>query len=107
MAEIPDNIKHALSEYIQSLSQVISVQTAILFGSYAKGTWNEESDIDIAVFSENFSSMDRVEAITLLLEKALSYGLDIQPLAYDDEELKHPSENPFLQEILTTGVTIS
>ena len=107
MAEIPDNIKHALSDYIQSLSQDITVRTAILFGSYARGTWDEESDIDIAIFSKNFSSMDRVEAITFLLNKALSYGLDIQPLAYDDKELDHPSENPFLQEILTAGVKIA
>ena len=107
MAEIPDNIKHVLSEYVQRLSQDINVHSAILFGSYATGKWDQESDIDIAVFSGDFASMDRVEAITFLLNKALPYNLDIQPLAYDANDLKDPSENPFIQEILTTGIKIA
>jgi predicted nucleotidyltransferase len=106
MAEIPDNIKHVLSEYVQKLSQDINVRSAILFGSYATGKWDHESDIDIAIFSDDFSSMDRVEAITFLLNKALPYDPDIQPLAYDENDLKNSSENPFIQEILITGIKI-
>ena len=106
MAQIPDHIKNALSDYIQKLSQEITIQSAFLFGSYATGNWNSESDIDIAIFSDDFSSMDRVDAITFLLSKALVYNLDIQPLAYDENDLENPSENPFIHEILTTGIKI-
>jgi len=33
--------------------------------------------------------------------------LDIQPLAFDGQDLQHAAENPFLQEILTTGIQIA
>ncbi len=107
MVEIPDRINRALSDYVTKLSQEINICAAVLFGSYATGNWNEESDIDIAIFSENFSDMDRVEAITFLLSRALPYNLDIQPLAYDERDLEHENDNPFIHEILTTGIKIS
>lgn len=106
MAEIPDNIKNALSDYIRTLSYNIKVRSAVLFGSYATGNWHNESDIDVAIFSDDFPSMGRVEAITFLLNKALPYNLDIQPLAYDEKDLENEIENPFIHEILTTGIKI-
>ena len=107
MAEIPDDIKAALSDYVTRLSQEIQVRAAVLFGSYATGNWHENSDIDIAIFSDDFSDMDRVEAITFLLSRAMPYNLDIQPIAYDEQDLAHEDDNPFLHEILTTGVKIA
>lgn len=107
MAEIPDHINAALSDYVTRLSQEIQVRAAVLFGSYATGTWHEDSDIDIAIFSENFSDMDRVEAITFLLSRAMPYNLDIQPLAYNEKDFEHEGDNPFLHAILTTGVRIA
>lgn len=107
MAEIPDDINAALSDYVTRLSQEIQVRAAVLFGSYATGNWHEDSDIDIAIFSDDFSEMDRVEAITFLLSRAMPYNLDIQPLAYDQNDLEHEDGNPFLHEILTTGVKIA
>jgi len=107
MAEIPDNIRQALTDYVQQVAQEITVQRAIVFGSYATGDWQPESDIDVAIFSEDFASMNRVEAITFLLNKALPYHLDIQPLAYDADDLAQARENPFIHEILRTGVKIA
>ncbi|NLJ78112.1 MAG: nucleotidyltransferase domain-containing protein, partial [Tissierellia bacterium] len=39
---------------------------AFIFGSYAKGNYNENSDIDLAIFSEAFKDMDPVEGIKFL-----------------------------------------
>ena len=107
MAEIPHLIKTALSDYITKLSQEINIRAAVLFGSYATGQWNNESDIDIAIFSDNFSNMERVEALTFLLNKATPYHLDIQPLAYDADDFEHEDDNPFIHEIMTTGIKIA
>lgn len=106
MAHIPTDIKMALHDYVQHVAQDIHVTSAVVFGSYAKGNWRDDSDIDIAIFSEAFAAMDRVEAITFLLDKALPYQLDIQPLAYDAADLLNERENPFLHEILTTGIRL-
>ncbi len=106
MAEIPDNIKKNIYDYINGLSKKIHIVSAFLFGSYAKGNWNKDSDIDIAVFSEFFSDVDRTEAIAFLLDSALPYRMDIQPLAFDDKDFKNYHENPFINEILATGIKI-
>lgn len=107
MAQIPDQIKNTLVDYIQALAKEITVTSAFVFGSYAKGNWHEESDIDVAVFSEYFANMDRIQAITFLLNRTLPYHLDIQPVAFEANELTSPDENPFVAEILGTGVKIA
>lgn len=106
MAEIPNHIKQAVTDYVAGLCNEIPVKSAVLFGSYATGKWNQESDIDIAIFSEYFAAMNRVDAITLLLQKAWPYHLDIQPLAFDAQDLANEAENPFIHEIVTTGMKI-
>lgn len=107
MAEIPHTIKSALSDYVANLSQDINIRAAVLFGSYATGRWHQDSDIDLAIFSDDFAKMDRVEALTFLLNKATPYHLDIQPLAYDNDDFEHESDNPFIHEIMTTGIKIA
>ena len=107
MAEIPLHIKQSLAEYVRNLSQEIHIRSAIVFGSYATGKWTPDSDIDLAIFSDDFTDMDRVEAITFLLNHTSPYHLDIQPLAFDGQDLQNAAENPFLQEILMTGIHIA
>ncbi|MBE9551359.1 MAG: nucleotidyltransferase domain-containing protein [Desulfobacteria bacterium] len=107
MAEIPINIKNALSDFITTLSKEIKVDSAFLFGSYAKGTWTNDSDIDIAVFSDFFSGRSRADAIAFLLDRALEYDLDIQPIVFDEKDLNNYQENPFVYEIITTGIKIA
>lgn len=52
MANIPKNILEIIIKYIQELSKEISIDKVIIFGSYAKNCYNEDSDIDIAIFSK-------------------------------------------------------
>ena len=107
MAQIPDHIKKTLDAYVQALAKEINVKSAFVFGSYACGNWREDSDIDIAIFSEHFSNMDRVQAITFLLNRTLPYNLDIQPVAFDEQDLAPEAENPFVSEILKIGIKIA
>jgi len=53
MAQTRQKIKRVVSRYIRNLESLgIDVQKVIIFGSQAKGTFNEDSDIDIAVVSK-------------------------------------------------------
>jgi predicted nucleotidyltransferase len=107
MAQIPVEIEKTLSEYIECLRKEIRVKSVILFGSYAKSYWGKDSDIDIAVFSDFFSNKDRAESIAFLLERALQYDLDIQPIAFDEKDFENYKDNPFINEIVTTGIRIA
>ena len=106
MAEIPANIKKVLKEYVANLSKEIVVNSAILFGSYAMGNQRVDSDIDIAIFSDHFSLIDRTEAIAFLLDKTLEYNIDLQPLAFENKDLENYHDNPFVNEIVTRGIKI-
>ena len=43
---IDSRIMDSIKKYIEKISQYYKIEAIILFGSYAKGTENEDSDID-------------------------------------------------------------
>ncbi|MBI5325447.1 MAG: nucleotidyltransferase domain-containing protein [Ignavibacteriae bacterium] len=49
------SIDKILEESVKKIIEFISPEEIILYGSYAKGTANENSDIDIAVILNDFS----------------------------------------------------
>lgn len=105
MAKIPEQIQSIIEDYVHKISNQIPVKKAILFGSYAKGNYDEQSDIDIAIFSEYFSNMDQVEAFKYLLIQALDYNIDLEPLAFSMEDFQDPKG--IVEEIIKTGIEIN
>ena len=73
MVKIPENIRDVVEDYLNELSNEILIDKAILFGSYAKGNYDIDSDIDLAIFSNSFKDMDRIESIKYLLKKARKF----------------------------------
>jgi uncharacterized protein len=58
LVKILDNIIDIINKFIDNSSKDnINISEVILFGSYAKGTNHEWSDIDIAVVSNDFESV--------------------------------------------------
>lgn len=51
---VNSEIMKSIQQYIERISKYYKIDDIILFGSYAKGTENEDSDIDIAVISSDF-----------------------------------------------------
>ena len=81
MVKIPENIRNVVEDYLKDLSDDIRIDKAIIFGSYAKGNYNIDSDIDLAIFSDSFKDMDRVESI--------KYLLNLGALIYNQFLLQH------------------
>lgn len=55
MVQIPVKVQNVINEYLLLLKEHnIAIRQAILFGSYAKGDYQEWSDIDIALVSDKF-----------------------------------------------------
>lgn len=67
-----------LAAMIDVLSQFASVDTALIFGSRAKGTYKPGSDVDLAVKGESLS-YDDVSRIGYLLneETLMPYQFDV------------------------------
>jgi predicted nucleotidyltransferase len=105
MAEIPEIIKETVEDYVRNINSEIPVKKALLFGSYAKGTFTQDSDIDIAIFSDFFKDMKRVDGIKYLLRKTIKYPhVDLQPVAFT--YLDYLENDGFAAEVLKSGIEI-
>jgi predicted nucleotidyltransferase len=80
------------------------VERVFLFGSYAKGTADKLSDVDIAVFISDSMSRRRHEVGVQLLHLAHEFDIFIEPLVFPSSEIT--KGNYFVQEILHTGIEI-
>lgn len=104
MAEIPVKIREIIDQYIQALKKNnIPVNQAILFGSYARGKYNKWSDIDIAIVSNIFEG-DRFIDRGKIRKINLSVSSDLEILPYHPEDFT--PDDPFVKEIMETGITI-
>ena len=104
MAAISVNAQEIMKDYVARLGKILPIERAILFGSHAKGTADESSDIDIAIISPTFTDMPRVDSFVLLMREARSLKVDIQPLPFAPDDLAEPTG--ILEEILRTGMDI-
>ena len=91
--------------YADQVRAAMPVRKAYLFGSYAKGTATEQSDVDICFFLDNFGGMRRVDIIKQLLKLSAGYDdVGFEPVALPSSELGNG--NPFALEIISTGIEI-
>jgi uncharacterized protein len=102
MAEIPIEIKEIISKFLIKLGESdIIIQKAILFGSYVKKSFNEFSDIDLALVSSNFSGNPYLDNEMIRDAKfAASYNLEAHTFTIEEFN----ESNYFVREILKDGI---
>ena len=101
---IDSRIMESLKKYIEKISQYYKIEAIILFGSYAKGTENEDSDIDIAIISSDFS--DIIEDGAKLIGLTWKIDTRIEPHPITTEDYQEVS-NPFVREVVDTGIKVA
>ena len=82
----PDAIKKALKEYCREIELKFKPACIILYGSRAKETFTNLSDIDIIVISNNFEQ-DFLSRIKDLIDANTS-SFPIEPLGYTENEFE-------------------
>ena len=101
---IDSRIMESIKKYIEKISQYYKIEAIILFGSYAKGTENEDSDIDIAIISSDFS--DIIEDGAKLIGLTWKIDTRIEPHPITTEDYQKVS-NPFVREVVDTGIKVA
>jgi predicted nucleotidyltransferase len=92
-------------QYADDVRRAMPVDKVMLFGSYAKGTANAQSDIDICFFLDNYGGKRRMDVIVDLLGLMHRYKrVPFEPIVFETSELEN--DNPFVKEILRTGTEI-
>jgi predicted nucleotidyltransferase len=91
-----------LNSYVADVKNAMPIDHAFLFGSHAKGTATEQSDIDVCFFSHSFENLSTIDIMRQLFRLTRKYkGIDIEPIGFPTSELEN--DNPFVKEILRTG----
>ena len=89
--------------YIDSISSKYSIRQAILFGSYAKGTNHDDSDIDIAIVVNNVADIIDAQIDLMKLRRKIDLRIEPHPFMIGDFN----KSNPVVNEILKYGILIN
>ncbi len=109
---MPMNIQALLSGYLTELQQIYKshLKSVILYGSYARGDYTVDSDIDIMILVDlPDESMDKYsDALSEVgFEYNVSYGIWIMPVVKNREHFKHwVQAYPFYGNVQREGVML-
>lgn len=98
-----ERIEEIAREYGRLVKEELGVKNIYLYGSYAKGTYTSDSDIDIAVVGDNFTG-DPIEDTLMLMKIRRKIDNRIEPRPFKSCDFN--SSNPLAKEIIDTGIMI-
>lgn len=96
--EQSEKIYEQLRELANLLKSEHKVNKVYLYGSFARGNFNEGSDIDLIIVGEFQGKMpQRIKKIFDLT------SLPVEPLVYTEAEFEQMKQRPFLKQVLATA----
>jgi predicted nucleotidyltransferase len=98
-------INRTVKKYVDRVAELQpGLNSAFIFGSYAKNMQQIDSDIDVALVIENLSDSDRFDTQVRLMMLASQIDNRIEPHPISQDDLI--SKNPFVMEIMRTGIEL-
>jgi len=100
-------VKLIIKKYRQELAKLdIEVKQVILYGSYARGDFRRDSDIDLVVVSDNFKGKNLRERLEILGIAAVRIMKPIEAYGVTSREMKSTSAAGFLREAISSGIRL-
>lgn len=105
-------IQALLTDYLIEIRKIygIHLKSVILYGSYARGDFTSDSDVDIMILVDlNGEEMDKYldELAEVGFEYNVAYGIWMMPVVRNQDHFKHWAEvYPFYENIQKEGVTL-
>ena len=90
-------------KYASAVIGNFNFKKMILFGSYAKGNYNENSDIDIAIVFNDFSNLIDMQLELMKLRRKIDSRIEPHPFRERDFDIS----NPIVNEIVKYGQEIT
>ncbi len=113
MAKVPKNIENAINEFVNGINRILKnrVKKIILYGSYARGDYRKNSDLDIMVLTD-LSEDEIVEMRTKLWDYSYDIGLDndivISSLLKNVDDFNYWLDTlPFYMNVQKEGVVLN
>lgn len=89
-------------QYAEAVTKKYNFLKIILFGSYAKGNFHDESDIDIAVVFKDFGNLIEMQLDLMRLRRKIDSRIEPHPFRESDFNIS----NPIVSEIIKYGQEI-
>jgi uncharacterized protein len=106
-SSVPVNIKRLLAEFKKGLVQVYGKRliAIYLFGSYARGDYDENSDLDVMIVLDTYASYwdELVRTSQLASDLSLEYGVTISRTIMKEEQWQK-GDLPVLMNVREEGV---
>jgi predicted nucleotidyltransferase len=104
---MPENVKSLMAKMKKGLTELYGqrLMAVYLFGSYARGDYNENSDLDVMIVLDTYKSYwdELVCSAELASDLSLEYDVTISRMIMTEEQWKK-GDLPVLMNIRVEGV---
>ena len=97
------NLEDTIEKGLAHLRERIRIEAAYLFGSQLTGEADENSDIDLAIFSPDVDGLNLVERVNLTSELALGCDSGLELHLYPSKALANARPTNFVGYIVSHG----
>lgn len=104
MANVPNQIINSIRKFKESIKPGLKVKKVFLFGSYARGNYTENSDIDVCVIAEDISN--NYLAMLQIAPKVINIDVRIEPVVFSEKEFNDPNVYGLLKEVKEYGIEV-
>ncbi len=103
--DLPSRVREAIED-LREAGEGLGIREAYLTGSFARGDWLYQSDIDLIIVSDKFEGKEIGERF-LMIKKALKTNVSIDLLAYTYSEFEEAkNRSVILQDMLEYAIKI-
>jgi len=100
------DIQRITKRYIQKLARSMTINKAILTGSWATGKYLEDSDVDLIIVSDDFSKMTLSERLSYL-QKNWKNRVPLEAFGYTVEEFqKLRRRSTYVRDAIRNGIVL-
>lgn len=109
---MPKMISQIMLEFAREMKKVFgnSLTEIIIYGSYARGDYTENSDVDVMVLvsSSDLEIKQKSDSVCECISEILmKYGVDISPVVKNESHFNYWVENlPYYRNVRDEGVKI-
>lgn len=115
MKNIPTNIKNIIDEFVEGVNKILGdrVEKIILYGSYARGDFNKDSDIDIMILTdltddEMYEYFVKISDMAYDIEFCNNFDITLSPIVKNIDKFNYWLEAlPFYMNVQKEGVILS
>jgi len=115
MPNVPKKINNIIEEFVKGVNEILGsrVKKIILYGSYARGDYNRNSDIDIMILTdlsdkEMYSYFVKISDMAYDIEAKNDFDIQLSPLLKNIDRFNYWLEAlPFYINVQKEGVVLS